>query len=859
MNRLNDRLKLLLDDRVPASAARPGRSRRPYWERRRLHQLLIEALEYPLLLVTAGAGYGKTQTVYSVLRDYPATTTWVQLSERDNQGYRFWDNFRYALSLSNPSMAEMIKESNFPASESQIEFFLDIFSHEQPLNKKHILVFDDLHLIHRPKVLRFIEKLIYAFLPGTTVIIISRTQPNIKTVGLLAKNLLYQVDESDLRFSKDEIREYLRVQGLDPSPLILARINRNTEGWALAVNLAGASLRQAPGQEAQALSALKLNIFKLIEDDIFSGLSPELRRWLVKFSLIEHLSAELIRRLDFPGRLRAELDKIGAFIRYDAFLDTFHIHQLLRDYLIQKQAGLNEEERREVHLRAAEWCAENNYKIDAISYFEKAGEYRQIIDLVDSLTLVVPLDMTEFVLDIFDRAPPGTFEPLVNYPAMRTRLLISAGRLAEVRTLIAEIIEEYSQRPANPFNNRVLCGAYNCLGIVKLFYSTRDEPEDFPHCFEKADYYYSLTPFTLEFRTSLDLGIYACMINSPQEAHLADYLDRLGRAVGHISNSHNGYMYGLDDLARGELAYFQADFKKARVLARQAFNKAREKAQFDIANRSLFYLLRLAVAEGRHQDIQEVLDILATQLDQPGYYFREVTYDMATSWYYLSIGQFKMVANWLKIEFQPRSFNFPLAAFSNLLKARLCYHCQKYTDVLAIAGSDSQIERWLFGRLEMKVMKAGCLYHLDQKDQALEALREAYELSRPNRLDMPFIELGRDMRNLSAAALKTGDGYLPRDWLERINRKAAGYSRKIAAVSSEYQREHNLDRTASVTDKELKILADLYNGLSRSEMAAAHGLSINTVKSRLNMLYAKLGAENRVDAIRLALEKNLLQ
>ena len=54
------------------------------------------------------------------------------------------------------------------------------------------------------------------------------------------------------------------------------------------------------------------------------------------------------------------------------------------------------------------------------------------------------------------------------------------------------------------------------------------------------------------------------------------------------------------------------------------------------------------------------------------------------------------------------------------------------------------------------------------------------------------------------------------------------------------------------------MLTDLYHGLSRAEIAAGRYLSVNTVKTILHGLYAKLGAENNVDAVRIALEKNLL-
>ena len=54
------------------------------------------------------------------------------------------------------------------------------------------------------------------------------------------------------------------------------------------------------------------------------------------------------------------------------------------------------------------------------------------------------------------------------------------------------------------------------------------------------------------------------------------------------------------------------------------------------------------------------------------------------------------------------------------------------------------------------------------------------------------------------------------------------------------------------------MLKDLYHGLSREEIAANRHISINTVKKTLPAIYAKLDAKNNVDAIRIAMEKNLI-
>ena len=58
-----------------------------HFERPRLNQLLAEAVKFPLVMVCAGAGYGKTRAVSDFVSEHKNTpVVWLQLSARDNMG-----------------------------------------------------------------------------------------------------------------------------------------------------------------------------------------------------------------------------------------------------------------------------------------------------------------------------------------------------------------------------------------------------------------------------------------------------------------------------------------------------------------------------------------------------------------------------------------------------------------------------------------------------------------------------------------------------------------------------------------------------------------------------------------------------
>jgi DNA-binding NarL/FixJ family response regulator len=123
---------------------------------------------------------------------------------------------------------------------------------------------------------------------------------------------------------------------------------------------------------------------------------------------------------------------------------------------------------------------------------------------------------------------------------------------------------------------------------------------------------------------------------------------------------------------------------------------------------------------------------------------------------------------------------------------------------------------------------------------------------------MPFIELGKDMRALTSSALKEPQSRIPKPWLEEVNRKASSYAKRQSHVIAEYKQSNCLDNSISLSARECEILTDLSQGLSRVEIAASRGLSVNTVKMVISMLYSKVGAENLADLIRIAVEKRLI-
>jgi LuxR family maltose regulon positive regulatory protein len=754
-------------------------------------------------MVVAGAGYGKTEAVYSFLKGYDATTAWIQLSKRDNLGSRFWENYTHTIALYNEKLAAKLSEAGFPETESQFDRYLAIPEEEIVPGKKYVFVFDDFHLIEDRSVLRFVERSVNIPFPNITTILISRSEPAINTIGLLSKGLCAHVDEEDLRFSEEEIRSYFQMRDINPSPQTVSDVYNRTEGWAFAVSLAGLSLKKKPTRDGHATSAMKLNIFESIGSEIFSGISGDLQSFLVKLSLVDHLSLDFVKELSPDKNFMAEVTKACSFIRYDAYLNEYRIHHLFLDYLSQRQSALTDDEKRDVYIKAARWCVDNNYKMDAISYCEKAGDYEKIIEIVYTLEQMLPSKTALFLLALFEKIPKEVYEKSDTLCLLYTRLLTTLGRFDEAIFELKAIIEKFEALPQTPFSCRILFGAYNNLGFAHYCNCMHAHDYDFWRYLKKSGGYYPLSGHKVKGPiTNLGVGSYVCRIGSPEKGHLEKFIEAIAASVPYVSTTMSGCTYGLDDLARAEAAYFKSDMESCEKFAWQSLYKAREKRQHEVENRALFFLMRVALAAGNYSQIRELTEQLKWQLDKADYINRYTLYDIVTGWYYIAIGQTARAPNWLKNDFDKSNINFLVHGMENIVKAKYYLAEKRYPALLAFLKSQENeygLGAFLFGKIGMKVLEAICQYRLQKKEEAMKALQTAYALARPNALDMPFIEQGNDMRTLAGSAMKNKNCAIPRQWLEKIHKKAATYAKKLAYVALEYKLEYKNDNQKSLS------------------------------------------------------------
>ncbi|MDR0641883.1 MAG: helix-turn-helix transcriptional regulator, partial [Treponema sp.] len=471
-----------------------------YLWRPRVDQLLAKALRSHVVNVVAGEGSGKTHAVYSFLQRENRNVIWVQLSERDNLGWRFWENYTGEVARLNPEAGKIYFDIGFPESGRQFDRYLDLVKNEIVSRERYVIVFDDLHFLSNPSVLLHLERALAAPVSKNTIVLISRTEPALNTINLLAKGLLSQITVDDLRFTREETDEYFRLYNVSLEEDELNRIYRETEGWALALGLILQEIRANKTGKYNWDHAMR-PIRKKIEENIFSAMGEELQKFLTKLSLIERWPRNLLERLEPGGKSIAAMEQFSSVIRFDAYLHGYRIHHLFLELLREKQKDLSKGEIREVYSKSAEWCIENNLPTDAVLDYERAGDYGGLIRLIESLPRMLPRAVAAFFLETVERLiavyteDPGFQEEedsdfLFFRFIIHPRLLALVDRFKEAIGEFQAGITYFEAAPPSPQRSRFLAAAYNRLGILRIFTSRYTKDYGFTRWFEQGYRYY---------------------------------------------------------------------------------------------------------------------------------------------------------------------------------------------------------------------------------------------------------------------------------------------------------------------------------------------------------------------------------
>ncbi len=320
---------------------------------------------------------------------------WLSLEESDRPERVFWTYAITALQTAVPGAgagALSLLQSPGTPIETVLTVLLNEFA-AIGAGEVH-LVLDDYHLADGPGIGTGMVFLLDHLPPHLHIVISSRADPGLPLARLRARGELVEIRAGDLRFSPDEVTDYLtRVAGLDLAADEIAALEARTEGWITALQLAALSMQGRPDVAGfiRGFAGDDRYIVDYLLEEVLRRQSAPVRDFLLETSVLDRLSGELcdavtagpggramLESLDRANLFVVPLDDRRRWYRYHhLFADVLRIH--LRD---ERPGAVAE-----LHRRASGWFDGAGEPAPAVRHALAAGDVGEAARLVE---LAVP-------------------------------------------------------------------------------------------------------------------------------------------------------------------------------------------------------------------------------------------------------------------------------------------------------------------------------------------------------------------------------------------------------------------------------------------------------------------------------------
>ncbi|AYC32397.1 helix-turn-helix transcriptional regulator [Pseudomonas cavernae] len=373
--------------------------------RQALLQRLDDADAARLILVSASAGFGKT-TLLRLYRERCLSrgrhVLWLNLDPADNQPRRLAAHLQ--ASLQAPGQAS--------GDESAV------LNHLSSLDEPFSILLDDFESLDTPAALGFVLRLLEALPACGTLVIASRTIPDISLGRLRAQGQVLEIGTAALRFTPEETATYLRETcGLELDDSEIACLQHSTEGWITALYLATLSLqgRRDRASFIRSLSGSSMELADYLAEDILASQSEERRNFLLQTSILNDFCAplcdELLGRRNSQGLIE-QLERANLFIQpTDPQRHWYRYHRLFREFLSHALERQLPGQAEHLHRRAAQWYLKTERPLAAIEQHLQATDWAAGAELLDrQLDTLVDAGRLRLLLRWLERIPANVLD-----------------------------------------------------------------------------------------------------------------------------------------------------------------------------------------------------------------------------------------------------------------------------------------------------------------------------------------------------------------------------------------------------------------------------------------------------------------
>lgn len=414
-------------------------------DRARLTEELQRADDAALVLVSAPAGFGKTTLLASAYGN-ATSTAWVSLDSRDGDASRFWTYVLHALDSASPGCAATALSLLDVGADTLADVLTSLVNELSVRAENVTLVLDDYHLADTPAVSETVTLLLEHRPPQLRLVLGTRADPALPMSRLRARGELVELRAADLRFTNAEAGDYLNdVHDLRLTAADVKTLEKRTEGWAAALQLAAVSLRGHDDSSGfiSSFAGDDRFVVDFLADEVLDQQPAPLRRFLLDTSILDRLTGPLCEAVAGPvdgvaGAAVLELleRRNLLLVPLDDHRRWYRYHHLFADVLQVRLLAERPQDVPDLHRRASTWYEHAGDVEGAVRHALVAGDLDHAADLIEVATPELRRRRAERLLRSWVDAMPR--EVLARRPVLASNL---AGAL-----MASNVFDEVSDR-----------------------------------------------------------------------------------------------------------------------------------------------------------------------------------------------------------------------------------------------------------------------------------------------------------------------------------------------------------------------------------------------------------------------------
>lgn len=801
----------------------------------RITDAMKEIFNYPLTIVEAPMGYGKTTAVRKYLDNNASKVMWQNIYDNTSDG--FWNGFCRQLDTLDHNCAHRLIRLGYPDDSVSIHEALHIIS-TIDFPKQSVIVIDDYHLAGGAEVSAFIESLVHNEISNLHIVLATRYIDIANIEELELKGYLNHLKKEMFELNSKEIVEYFRRCGVVIRDSDAERLHVLTEGWISAIYLLMLNF-VATGSYSDIT-----NIYNLMEKAVYNPLSEEIKDFLVMMCIFDDFSAEQAIYMwgkENTAEILEEIISKNAFIKYDSRQKTYHMHailtNLLKDVLEGKSIKYN------LYRKAADWYLKNCDFTQSMHYFYLCGDFEGIFQAIEKEKAVNinPPYRKELVMKYFTECPDAVKAKNHFVMLLFAFRLFTFNEVALFKIACDEFVRNINNdNTLNENERNRLMGEFEMVLSITGYNDIGRMAEHH----QKAGRLLR-EPSSIMYPNSIwTFGSPSVLYMFYRESgKLSEHIQNIMEDIPFYSRLSNGNAAGGEYIMYAESHFNAGDYDNAEIAAHQAMCEAQSKNQVANIICVLFLKMRIALIRGDLVGALGHLKSMHDGLEQEKEYTLIHTVEICEGYLYALLGKSDKVPVWLAIgDFNSHRLLFPIMPMINIVYGRTLLANGEY---LKLIGSSRHFEGIasvfpnLLALIYTNIYLAAANYRIFREEAALNALKQALEMALPDRMYMPFVENYDYMKPLLEKLLIEG---FRRDGITKILELMEPYEISLDKII----KEHFSENRPGLTDREDEIAKLAAEGYSNREIGKRLFISENTVKTQMKSVFEKLNISSRV-------------